>query len=362
MSTLWTDEEEQYLKGIINKPLGYVHDHFKDKLGKDEGFDIYRSYESITRKIRRIKASEEFDQEAFIDERWARLIENWEKYREDELPAYSSTNAKDRFILSLSDLHLPFTPMYRIKEVLKRWEKELNSEKSCIVLNGDIMDQYAASHFGKFKKVALIDEYNMTLDLVDLCLDYADNVFMTMGNHEVRLARELKEHISEEVMTVLPTDLLAKIANGEELDQYGLVKGFREKFKGRVHYQNKEPWYIRIGKTIFVHPTAWKSGPLGTVTAMAEYFNTRYSRDDFDSVIMGHTHALAKSVTSNRLLIEQGAMCGRLGYEHQSNLKFKHSQNGYAIIWQDKDGNTNFNDSTPIYLGSMLPQKKKIIF
>ena len=35
--------------------------------------------------------------------------------------------------------------------------------------------------------------------------------------------------------------------------------------------------------------------------------------------------------------------------------------NGYAVIYQDSDGNTNFNLSTPVYLGTHVPVKKEIL-
>ena len=60
----------------------------------------------------------------------------------------------------------------------------------------------------------------------------------------------------------------------------------------------------------------------------------------------------AASVNFPDLLMSQGL------YQHKPNLRFPHATNGYAIIYQDADGNTCFNKSHVIYLGSQLPPKK----
>ena len=48
-------------------------------------------------------------------------------------------------------------------------------------------------------------------------------------------------------------------------------------------------------------------------------------------------------------------------YQHKCNLRFIHAMNGYTVIYQDKNGNTNFNKSHVVYLGSVLPPKKEIL-
>lgn len=365
MSTKWTTQEEALLKSNdfdveatwVAIEAAYVK--------AESGFTTYRSRDAVARKLKRvvIEADEPNNTETIVDVRVAKMQKIYEKFAEEQEPAYLPTASKDRFILCLSDIHIPFAPVDRLVAVLKSHAADFKAAKeSCIVLNGDIMDLYSASVFSKAKTVAVIREYQSAMELVDLCLDYAQNVFLVRGNHEKRLCRLTKESLSSPVSTVFSSDLLARIANGEEIGKDGLTTGFRKKFKGRVHYQQLEPWYIRVGKTVFAHAAAFKSGPGGTVTHVAKYLDGRYTRDEFDAVVHGHTHCLYKGVVGNRLLIEQGSLCGLQDYEHDDRLKYGSSQNGYAVVWQDKDGNTNFNDSNFVYLGSMLPPKKKVMF
>jgi hypothetical protein len=94
---------------------------------------------------------------------------------------------------------------------------------------------------------------------------------------------------------------------------------------------------------------------------MYSYFVNRLGQAAFDSIVCAHTHRLFYGILENCLLIEQGAMCTRLPYEHQRDIAFTHSTAGYALIFQDEEGNTDFNLSTTVYLGAHLPPKKEIL-
>ena len=84
-------------------------------------------------------------------------------------------------------------------------------------------------------------------------------------------------------------------------------------------------------------------------------FAARLERDEFDSVVMGHSHRIVKTIQNRRLLIEQGSFCKRLEYQFRDDLTFKNAVNGYAVIHQDENGNTDFNKTNVYYLGSELP-------
>ena len=113
-----------------------------------------------------------------------------------------------------------------------------------------------------------------------------------------------------------------------------------------VTYQKYDSWYVRIGKTIFAHPDAYfGSWPGQTVVKLMDYFTKRLGSDKFDSVVVGHTHRIYKGVFFNKMLIEQGAMAARMPYQHKADLRFPHAMNGYAVIFQDEEGNTDFSKS-----------------
>jgi len=120
---------------------------------------------------------------------------------------------------------------------------------------------------------------------------------------------------------------------------------------------------VRIGKTIFAHPHGRGSSKPGwTAQRVEQYFNERYNTDEYDSVIVGHTHKIYKGVIRGRLIVEQGCFADLLSYSHSAKLSYlANGQNGYAVVYQDEDGNTDFNLSGPVYLGEVMPPKKSLI-
>jgi hypothetical protein len=217
------------------------------------------------------------------------------------------------------------------------------------------------STFAKTKNIAAIKEYRAVFDLVHYLSDHFPKVVMVSGNHDDRTTRALKNSgISGDIMKVYRPDLLYRISQGEKLNSFGEIE---EMFPfDNVLYQKMDSWYCRVGQTIFCHPSGFGSKyPGATVVKLLDHFSHRMDDQDFDSIVVGHTHKVYKGVVSGKLLIEQGAMAHRLPYQFKADLRFKNAMNGYAVVYQDANGNTNFNDSQPIYLGSHLPVKKGII-
>jgi len=198
-------------------------------------------------------------------------------------------------------------------------------------------------------------------DLVRILADNFEKVVIVSGNHDYRTSRAVqKSGLDLEATQILRPDLLARIANGEELNKFAELVNKHD--FSNVYYQKQESWYVRIGKTIFCHPSGFGSAyPGATVNKLLDHFNNRMHQDEFDSIVVGHTHKVYKGIVQGKMLIEQGAMAHKLPYQFKPDLKFKNAMNGYAVIYQDSNGNTNFNDSTPIYLGSHLPVKKETI-
>lgn len=260
-------------------------------------------------------------------------------------------------ILSLSDIHFPFANTAALMQAIKDHE-----DADIVVLNGDILEGYIFSVFDKSKSVAALDEYNAAFAFVDLLRKRFPKVVLVDGNHDVRASRAVKAAgLSSGASQVLRPNLIARIANGERLDNTGKLI---EKLNfNNVFYQANESWYVKIGKTLFIHPHGGVgSTPGSTVKKQSIRFNTRYASNEIDSIVCGHTHQIYKGIINNQLLIEQGCMAGVLAYAWEPKVEYNsNGQTGYAVIYQDKDGNTDFNRSGPIYLGEAIPPKKSII-
>jgi predicted phosphodiesterase len=354
----WTPEEESILIDNIGE-LSYdqIVSLIEKKYNANvPGFPVLRTKNAIRTKVFRDKILE-LDGNPY-DQTWSNIIEISKEYRSTSTHLEKGlTTSRERKILTFSDLHIPFFLWEEMRTALK-----IHSDANVVVLNGDILDAYIFSTFSKSKRIAALKEYRSAFDLVKILSDNFESVVIVSGNHDYRTSRAVqKSGLEKEASQILRPDLLARIANGEELNQHAeLIK--KHPFSN-VFYQKQESWYVRIGKTIFCHPSGFASGyPGATVNKLLDHFNNRMDNPlDFDSIVVGHTHKVYKGVVAGKLLIEQGAMAHKLPYQFKADLKFKNAMNGYGVIYQDSNGNTNFNDSHPIYLGSHLPVKKEII-
>lgn len=351
----WTPEEEQFLHLNYSENTALeLADMYEQKyISNTPGFPVRRTFSAIRRKIARTT----FTDKSPYDASWDNIINVTKEFRLSSTKGTSGlTQSKNVKILTFSDLHVPFF-------LWEDMEKALVAHKDAdiVVLNGDILDAYIFSTFSKSKNIAALKEYQMAFDLVHYLSDNFSKVVLVSGNHDYRTTRAVKTAgISDEAAKVYRPDLLSRIANGEKLDQFGRLV---EKLDfDNVFYDTNESWYVRIGKTIFCHPSGFGSKyPGATVVKLLDHFTARMSYDDFDSIVVGHTHKIYKGIVSGKLLIEQGAMAHRLPYQFGPDLRFKNAMNGFGIIYQDSNGNTNFNDSTPIYLGTHVPNKKRTI-
>lgn len=354
----WTPEEENYLKVLLrqNKSLGQITKAFADQLeNRAYGFIYKRTKNSIRCKIARL-TPEEIHTDHY-EERWSNIIDVAESYRLDSVHRdLGITDHVSRKILTFSDLHIPFFLSEQMYDVLDQ-----HQDTDIIVLNGDILDGYIFSTFSKAKRIAALKEYQAAYDLVHWLSDNFENIIIVSGNHDSRSSKVLsRAGFEKEATQVFRPDLLSRIANGEQLDDLGNLLQKRD--FDNVHYQLMDSWYVRVGKTIFAHPDGFASRfPGATAVKLYDHFSAAMHEDDFDSIVVGHTHKIYKGIYRGKLLIEQGAMAHRLPYQFRTDLRFKNAMNGYGIIYQDSDGNTDFNLSTPIYLGTHVPVKKEIL-
>ena len=326
------------------------------------GFPAPRTEEAIRKKV----AREEMSPESFSDyaevnpvkTRMAFIQEIQEKYKEEsEDYQVGIVPTPTRKILSLSDIHFPYARTDYLDQAISA-----HSDADILVLNGDILDGNIFSTFEKHKRVAALDEYRTAFEFVKMCSEIFPRVYLVDGNHDVRTARALgRAAFDTEASQIFRPNLIARLANGELLDETGLLV---EKYNfSNVFYDQRESWYLRIGKTLFVHPHGKGSGlPGGTVHTVARYFASRYKEGTVDAIVCGHTHKNYCGVHNQQMLVEQGCLSGLMTYAHSPKLEFfGGAVNGYAVIYQDEEGNCDFNMSGPVFLGYVMPPKKSVI-
>ena len=294
-------------------------------------------------------------------ERWNQIQELQAAYVEQSVPRFTGVYPNEEItskILSISDIHFPLSRADLLEQILNE-----HADADIVVCNGDILEGYMFSTFDKDRSIAALDEYRCAFAFVEELSRRFPQVVLVEGNHDVRPARQLKSAgFKKDTTQVLRPNLIARIANGELLDSSGMVV---EKLDfSNVHYEQREGWYVKIGKTLFCHPhSRGSSKPGWTAQKLQTYFNQRYIAGEYDSIVCGHTHKIYKGIINSTLLIEQGCLAGLMMYAHSPRMQYStaNGMNGYAIIYQDKDGNTNFNESGPVFLGEVMPPKKSVI-
>ena len=246
-------------------------------------------------------------------------------------------NEDETRILCISDMHIPFNR--DIKEFFK-----YKGKVDTLVLNGDIIDNYSMSNFTKMYRLSLVEELIQARELLIELIEEIEpkKVTVVTGNHEIRLGKKIADKIGSDLLDLMPRDALAFLFD-TGFNYYDRIKKCKtvytpidEEVDCEVNYVGN--FWTKEGKTIFVHPQAFRGTTLGTVGKAYDYFTA--IGEDFQSIIMAHTHKLGMYVMNDKYLYEQGT-CADLNHMDYQDLKLpKYSQvNGYMYIVQDKDGN-----------------------
>ena len=246
-------------------------------------------------------------------------------------------NEDETRILCISDMHIPFNR--DIKEFFK-----YKGKVDILVLNGDIIDNYSMSNFTKMYRLSLVEELIQARELLIELIEEIKpkKVTVVTGNHVIRHGKKIADKIGSDLLDLMPRDALAFLFD-TGFNYYDRIKKCKtvytpidEEVDCEINYVGN--FWAKEGKTIFVHPQAFKGTTLGTVGKAYDYFTA--IGEDFQSIIMAHTHKLGMYVMNDKYLYEQGT-CANLNHMDYQDLKLpKSSQvNGYMYIIQDKDGN-----------------------
>jgi len=250
-------------------------------------------------------------------------------------------------ILSLSDIHFPFQNQEIIDQVI-----ETHKDADILVLNGDLLDGYAASSFAKEKNIPMHLEYTMALEFVRKMAGMFSQVYIVRGNHEQRLEKYFANKIDPTMQMFACKDTLYYLAKGYILNEDGEHLGTIE--MPNVFYNPQgNPWILQLNKTVFLHPSSFTSAPLSTVIKACDYLQNFLDWDSYDCVVMGHTHKLGKAVYKGKLVMEQGCLVKIMDYQRSAKFTREATTLGYAVIYQDEEGNTLFNETDVKYCGTL---------
>lgn len=254
-------------------------------------------------------------------------------------------------ILSLSDLHIPFENPDIISKMI-----EEHNDADVLVLNGDLFEIYALSKWPKKKTVLLRHEYEIALEWMKLFVSIFPKIVLVSGNHESRVQSYFSANIDPQASFLVNDDILSRLAKG-----YGFnneEKTFEKLYDWDdiVYYEGGLlKYYAIIGKAIFIHPNDFSGVPMRTAIA---HCDDLMQCEDFECMIMGHTHKMGSYIWKNKLVLEQGCCCVPMDYEKNGRARKQSMQTyGAAVVYMDEDGHVDFEKTRNIYYGTGSPIK-----
>jgi predicted phosphodiesterase len=246
-------------------------------------------------------------------------------------------------ILSLSDFHIPFENSDVINHALKN-----HGDADILVINGDLFDMYSVSKWPKNKSVLLEHEYRLVFDYIKMFSERFKEVHITKGNHDARLQSYFSSHIDPAISFITHPDAIERISLGYNVGPSGHLDKVCD-FNNVFYSSGPYSWYTKIGDVIFAHPSNGGKAPMRTGVGVAEYFN---EREDFSTVVVGHSHRMGCVFWRNKLVIEQGCCCLPQDYEADAKMQYGMQTFGYATIYMNSEGRVDFDKSRPVYYGT----------
>lgn len=280
------------------------------------------------------------------------LRESLTEIKYTEYGTFGRPENPDLKILTISDLHIPMHNTDVIADALIN-----HADADILVINGDYLDVYTPSKWPKEKEICLKHEYKIGLELLNMLANIFPKVILVSGNHEKRLESYFKDQINPTVRFLIEDDILDYLAKGMDIeqDEDGFDKLYKKYDFDNVYYDGGQlNWYCKVGQCVFVHPSYFSSIPMRTALNAA---TTLGQKEDFQCLIMSHTHKLGKIIKNDVCVIEQGCCCVPLDYEANSRMGYAPQSFGYAVVYMDKDGNVDFNKSNPVYYGTECKRK-----
>lgn len=354
MSNFWSEEETEIALKLMQEDR--IAREISDEL-KKRGFN--RSRSAVRHHLE--KFQNEAEEENFEDNSSEESVGINKDYFQETLEKIRALRDKlvkitsDKFvrvgrpvnpnvkILTLSDFHIPFENPDIIKHAL---ENHLDAD--ILVLNGDILDHYMVSKWPQKKAILLKWEYQLAIEWLKLFSNTFKKVIITLGNHEYRLQSYFHSNIDPAIHFLTSPDILKRLSDGYDFNEEGIL--VKTHNFDNIHYEHGMlNWYTTIGKCIFAHPRAFSSVPMKTIVNAANSF---LDRENYQCLVLGHTHRIGSIIWRNKLLIEQGCCCVPLDYEADGKLKFGPQSFGYAIVYINKQGDVDFNKTQYIYYGT----------
>lgn len=245
-------------------------------------------------------------------------------------------------ILALSDFHYPFAlPISTFARYVG---------VDILVLNGDLMDCQSISKFPKVYRIPMIEEMiGARQYLIDLIAYIKPKkVYITIGNHEARLGKYLADKLDTDMIELMPNTAIDYVVTDGfyHYDKRQRAKAYYEPLISVFSDSDTEiiydgDWKCRVGKTIFAHPLAFSAAMMKTTEKALNFFYR--TENDFDTVVLGHTHQLGFYTQGDTYMYEQGTCSETEKLDYADGRLTNPQQKGCLYLVQSKDGSLDIS-------------------
>ena len=241
-------------------------------------------------------------------------------------------------ILCLSDFHVPFQlPVETFSSYV--------GITDTLVLNGDIVDCTSISKFPKLYRSDLtedmIEARQYIIDLVEFIKP--KRVFVLDGNHCTRLGMYLANKVDYDVATLLPNSVNELICD-DGFNSINKKTRSKEYFiplsdvmiDMGVYFTYTNDWKYQIGDSIFCHPLAYNSPMMKTAEKAMNWLHTQ--DNDWDCLVLAHTHQIGDYTRGNIAMYEQGTCSQTDKMNYTDGRLTNPQQKGFIYVCQDEEG------------------------
>lgn len=241
--------------------------------------------------------------------------------------------------LVLNDIHAPFHEPAMVAAAI---ERERGRVDECVVV-GDLSDSYALSKFVRYEQRPYREEWVALTLLMQQLSEAFPRVKVVIGNHDARLERQLRTHLSEDLVesvrymadgVLCPITALARKLPNVEVAHHETPSG------------HEVDWFLAVGDAWLGHPEKYSKVPGSALRAVEEWLLDKEEElglGRYRLIGLAHTHQYgAFPWRSKTLLIELGCLCTTQGYQVTPRIGGRPQRRGYTVFEQT-NGRTDLN-------------------
>ena len=238
--------------------------------------------------------------------------------------------------LIISDLHIPYN-LDTIFDIVSLHADEIDE----IIFNGDIIDCEEISTFTSVGSHSLMYEMTAVHGVLKKIDSLTPGVKKTLilGNHEKRWERYLAKQ-NTSFNGLHSTNILREIVEG--FTDHNFEFGTETKYIPLENYTIVNDWYTKINDIICCHPISFSKIKGRVATMAVDYFIQ--NGDEFNAIVVAHTHKQAVVKQYDKISIEQGCLCQTMKYSKDGKLNYTPQDCGYVLA-TFVDGNFDMNQS-----------------